>query len=716
MRRTNRKAVVFLLTGMLFAAGMSIPAKAGEINTIGEENVEESELYATNTPTLTDGVLTGCQSYNKNGGVVDLSDGWEGQTITEIGANCFNDNDNITKVILPATVTNIGNYAFAYCNSLKTVEFVGTSQLSYIGNEAFRQSDLSQFEMPDSVVTIGTSAFLGTDISSITIPKGCTNVGTSAFQSCSNLLSVKILNPTLETVGNYAFSNCSKAIIYGEPSNKKIATDNGRTFQRFTKSLTVTQMPTKAFYYTTDSSTLDKRGLIITAEYASATAPTSEGLDLSDCTFSEFSTKSAGTKTVTVSYGGAETSFNVNVYYDFSRVSVGYQNSKDSYGMDYTGQECKPAFVLKYDGLTLGEGVDYRTEYSQDVVNAGTVTVKFIGTAQAGGYHGEKETTYKILPKSLTDDDVAVKLSQESYAYTGSPVEPTVTVTVGTAELVKDRDYRLEYKNNTGIGQGTATVIGIGNCNGTREVNFNIVRADISKAAIASIPTQKWTGRAITPSVKVTYEGKTLKKGTDYTVAYKSNKNPGKGKVTITGMGYYTGTKTAKFTIAKKHAVGTKLTSGSLSYQVTASGKVKCTGLSKKNAGKISIPATITKDETVYKVTEVSKNAFKNTGITQATIGANVAAIKAGAFEGCKKLTKVTVGKGVTKIEANAWKDCKKLKSIEIKTTKLKTVGKNVFKGIHENATIKVPAKKLSAYKKLLKSKGQGKKVKIKAK
>lgn len=76
-------------------------------------------------------------------------------------------------------------------------------------------------------------------------------------------------------------------------------------------------------------------------------------------------------------------------------------------------------------------------------------------------------------------------------------------------------------------------------------------------------------------------------------------------------------------------------------------------------------------------------------------------------------LAKVTVGKGVTKIEGNAWKDCRKLKSIVIKTTKLKKVGKNALKGIHDKATIKVPAKKLSQYKKLLKSKGQGKKVKI---
>lgn len=517
--RTNRKAI-FLLIGMLLTAGLTIPAEAGQMNTGEEESVEFIELFA-NQPTLDEnGVLTGCQSYNKGGTVVDLSNGWEGKTITQIGKSCFDNNDNITKVILPATVTSIGQDAFWGCDSLKTVEFVGVSQLSYIGDRAFLYSGLSQFTMPDSVTSIGENAFGGTDISDITIPQGCNSVGQSAFSSCQNLVLVKILNPGLKTVGNYAFdTGNSKTVIYGEPANKAIASDNNKTFQRFTNSLSITQMPSKAFYYVSNynSSELDKRGLRITANYASSTAPASEELDLSDCTFSSFSATTAGTKTVTVSYGGAEVSFNVDVYYDFSKVSVNYKNSQESYGMNYNGTERKPEFVLNYDGLPLKENEDYRVEYSQDVINAGEVTVKFIATERPGGYKGEKEQTYTIRPKNLTDSDVTIKTSKGSYDYTGSDIEAPVTVTVDGAELVKDRDYKLEYRDNTQIGRATVIVTGINNCSGQKELNFNIVRADISKA-------QKYTGKAITPSVKVTYAGRNLKKGTDYTVAYSNNK------------------------------------------------------------------------------------------------------------------------------------------------------------------------------------------------
>ena len=59
---------------------------------------------------------------------------------------------------------------------------------------------------------------------------------------------------------------------------------------------------------------------------------------------------------------------------------------------------------------------------------------------------------------------------------------------------------------------------------------------------------------------------------------------------------------------------------------------------------------------------------------------------------------------------------CKKLKTIKITSTKLssKAVAKNAFKGLTKATTIKVPKKKLSAYKKLFKQKGLSSKVTVK--
>ena len=147
----------------------------------------------------------------------------------------------------------------------------------------------------------------------------------------------------------------------------------------------------------------------------------------------------------------------------------------------------------------------------------------------------------------------------------------------------------------------------------------------------------------------------------------------------------------------KPAAKGTTLKdSKGATYKVTGA-KVKNPTVTyvkpKKNVKKVSIPATITVKGIKYQVTAVSKDAFKNN----------------------KKVTQVTIDKNVKNIGKNAFYGCKNLKKVIIKTTKLtkKTVGKNAFKGIHKKATIKVPKKKLDAYKKILKNAGISKSVKV---
>ena len=146
---------------------------------------------------------------------------------------------------------------------------------------------------------------------------------------------------------------------------------------------------------------------------------------------------------------------------------------------------------------------------------------------------------------------------------------------------------------------------------------------------------------------------------------------------------------------AKIPAVGTTKTVGKAIYKVTKSdaknGTVTLLKLTSKNEKKFTVPAAVKVDGVSFKVTEISRNAFKNN----------------------KKLKQVTIGKNVTKIGANAFSGDKSLKKITIKSAKLKKAGKKAFKGIHARCKIKVPKKKLSAYKRLLKGKGQKAGVKI---
>ena len=82
----------------------------------------------------------------------------------------------------------------------------------------------------------------------------------------------------------------------------------------------------------------------------------------------------------------------------------------------------------------------------------------------------------------------------------------------------------------------------------------------LSKAKVTGIKDKTYTGKALTQTPVVKLTGKTLKKGTDYTIAYKNNKNVGKATVTITGKGSYKGTVTKTFKINPKGTSVVKLT------------------------------------------------------------------------------------------------------------------------------------------------------------
>lgn len=130
-------------------------------------------------------------------------------------------------------------------------------------------------------------------------------------------------------------------------------------------------------------------------------------------------------------------------------------------------------------------------------------------------------------------------------------------------------------------------------------------------------------------------------------------------------------------------------------YKITKMAQSGGTVTYVKPAGKgyktISIPKEAVYAGIKFKVTEIAKNAMKNN----------------------KKLQKVIIGENVTKIGASAFMGDKNLKNIQIKSKALKSVGKNALKNVHAKCKIKVPKKKLNAYKKKLKKKGQKNSVKI---
>ena len=89
-----------------------------------------------------------------------------------------------------------------------------------------------------------------------------------------------------------------------------------------------------------------------------------------------------------------------------------------------------------------------------------------------------------------------------------------------------------------------------------------ITKSDISKGAatVSAVPTQVYTGKAVTPSVTVTKNGKTLTENVDYSVTYANNIECGKATLVITGKGNYTGKQSVNFYICRADSVVFKFT------------------------------------------------------------------------------------------------------------------------------------------------------------
>ena len=98
-------------------------------------------------------------------------------------------------------------------------------------------------------------------------------------------------------------------------------------------------------------------------------------------------------------------------------------------------------------------------------------------------------------------------------------------------------------------------VLGDENHNDTEPVCVTVKINQLSiKKAKVMVRNKTYTGKALKPGSKVVVNGKRLKKGTDYTITYKNNKNVGVGKAVIKGIGNYTGKVTTEFNIRPKKA------------------------------------------------------------------------------------------------------------------------------------------------------------------
>ena len=227
---------------------------------------------------------------------------------------------------------------------------------------------------------------------------------------------------------------------------------------------------------------------------------------------------------------------------------------------------------------------------AQTVINAtghkssGWITDKAASIGVKGSMHKECTVCKKVLETAeipalsrISISKASVTLSTSTYAYDGKAKKPGVMVKLNGKTLKNGTDYTVSYSNNTKVGTAKVTITGKGNYTGSVSKTYSI-KNNFKKATISGISNKSYTGKNITQSITVKYNGKTLKKGTDYTVSYSNNKSIGTATVKITGKGSYTGTITKTFKINPAKQEIQKLTAKSKAFFVDWAQKGSATG------------------------------------------------------------------------------------------------------------------------------------------
>lgn len=328
----------------------------------------------------------------------------------------------------------------------------------------------------------------------------------------------------------------------------------------------------------------------------------------------------------------------------------------------YTGSAIEPQVSV---AVAEGESEirltsdEYELDYENNI-NVGTASVIVRGT---GNYGGAKRVTFKITAKSIgAEGSMAADMllaDIEDQLYTGRGVTPEVTLKrrgqTGQADepLVLGKDYTLSYLTNVAVGTASVNIIGIGNYTGNIQTRFRII-GPMNLADVAKINVQPYTGSAVTPEPNVSYAGKKLTKGEDYTLVYADNVTQGTAKITITGQGMYTGEKIVTFEIAKDFSNETIVKGMAAAYTYT---------------GKAIKPAVFVEDHgrILSSGTDFKVSYNNNINVGTATVTVTGVGAYSGTVSAQFKITPQNIGRAVvSKVADQIYNDKSKKPSISV--------------------------------------------------
>ena len=555
-----------------------------------------------------------------------------GSGVKSIKRNAFRSCGELKKISIPKSVTEIADSAFARCYSLETIIVDKDNKVynSYNNCNAIIETAAKKLikgckntKIPADTKCIGSYAFSYCEgLINVVIPEGITKIESFAFAECKNLYRLSIPN-SLVNICASAFFGCQEL---SRVDIKSIESWLNIIFDLYDEDMT-----SNPLYYAHDLYINGKKliDLVIPKSITKINQLAFFGSSINTLAIHDgVSSIGLGAFTGCVNLGKIEVDSN-NKYYNSKNncnaiietktktLISGCFNTKIPNDLEYIGA-WSFAFQKKLANISIPDNVQeiqalsfYGCDNLQSIIINKEVKgfgawsfddcknlkhIYYKGSEEEwnsifmeGGNSFLKNVTvhFNFIPceeHSVAEDLIEFEISAtckengERHRITycsecgeeiSREVESINKNPHNSAKTIKTSEILPTYDKEGSYDEVVYCSVCGEEISRTKKTIAKLTKTPLAKASVSGIKDKIYTGKALTQSIIVKLNGKTLKNGTDYKITYKNNKSVGKATVTITGINAYLGTVAKSFKINPKETTVSKISAKSKGFKIT---------------------------------------------------------------------------------------------------------------------------------------------------
>ena len=563
--------------------------------------------------------------------------------VTHIEALGFHE-CQVTKIVIPSSVTSIGDCAFYNCHILTRINI--PSNVTSIGNGVFAGCDaLKDITIPSSVTNIGDHAFGGCgELKDLTIPSSVTSIGDSAFYDCKNLDLVINNTERNVTVGSNAFKNC-KSVTWEIP-------DKESTGLQFEVSGT-TAVVVKGDYSKLDSAFIPSKVKIDGNVYTVTGIANNAFSNYKNLTYVKVSEGVTNMGIATFSY--CENLESVVLGEGIEKISSSLFN-----GCASLSDINIPASVTEIDGSAF-EGCASLASIDIPANVTNIVEYAFYGCKNLASINvDDKNTTYASVDGVLYNKEKTILIQAPG------KIQGVFTIPSGVTNIASGAFGSCEGLTGLEIPNTVTSIseFAFEDCTGLTNLTIPSSVKYIDWKAFKGCENLDVVIRNAEEDVTVVSGALDDCKSVTWKIIDESE-SPLKFKVLTDSTAEVTKENCVEgsVTIPSKVVIDGKTYSVvSIAYQAFKN----CKGLTN-----ITIPSSVIK---------IDNEAFKNSGLTTIELPSSITSIGFGMFTSCSDLVSVKIPSSVESIGESAFVDCTSLTNLEL-SSNVKTIGVMAFYG-----------------------------------